>query len=90
MPSHDASALSETLEKVLAQPEIRDELASHLPPLPPTAPEYAKAVMDVYRRAIESGPNTVTNPVDPLRRAAFAIQQRESALRAAHGEQGPR
>jgi glycosyltransferase involved in cell wall biosynthesis len=89
VPPGDVEALSRALEEVLARPALRDELAARLPALPPAPPDHARALLRIYDRARTAPPLAAVHPVDPLRRAAFAVMQRESALRSAHPEGKP-
>lgn len=90
VPSGDAEALAAALEKVLDDPSLRDRLAEHLPALPPTLDEHATEMQSIYERARTAAPIGEAPPVDPLRRAAFLVTQRESAERRAKPGAVPR
>ena len=90
VPSGDADALADALEKVLARPALRDELAAHLPALPLTPAQHSEELLRIYRRARSAGPVSDAPAVDPLRRGAFTVMQRESAERRGQPGAEPR
>jgi glycosyltransferase involved in cell wall biosynthesis len=90
VPPGDPEALTQALEKVLDRPQLRDELAAHLPGLPPTVADHTEEILRIYERACTSPPIAEIRAVDPLRRAAFHLEQRESAQRKLHSDRAPR
>lgn len=90
VPSGDSGALADAMEKVLERPSLRDELAAHLPELPPLLADHAASVEAIYGRAAQGASIAEPRAVDPLRRAAFLVTQRESAERRGRAGAEPR
>ncbi len=90
VPPRDPDALALAMARVLGRPELCDELRARFPPLPPTPEQHGQAIADLYARACAAPRLWHAPRVDPLRRAAFLLRQRETALLALHGDRGPR
>jgi glycosyltransferase involved in cell wall biosynthesis len=89
-PPGDVVALQHTLHEVLADATILSRLAAAIPPPPPALSAHASALAAIYARARATAPHADAPRVDPLRRAAFMLRQRESALARITPSGGPR
>ncbi|MCB9869048.1 MAG: glycosyltransferase [Planctomycetes bacterium] len=91
VPAGDSAALADAMLRLLRDPALRQRLAAHIPPLPPTPEEHAAALAGVYRDA-SAGPHPPVEVVPAEARAQLLVRQRESlaaALRAAAGRRDP-
>lgn len=89
VPPGDVEAMAVAMARVVAQPGLCDDLRARIPALPPTPTEHAAQLRAIYQTARQSAPR-VAPRVDPLRRAAFLVLQRENALRGVGPGSGPR
>lgn len=85
----DTAALADTLARVLRRPELRDELATRLPQLPPTLEQHAAELTALYEGVRTAPPLAEVPAVNPLRRSEFQVRQRESAQGHLHPDCGP-
>jgi glycosyltransferase involved in cell wall biosynthesis len=88
VPPRDPQALALAMGRAVAEPAICERLRAAIPALPPPLAAHAAALQAIYERARGSAPRLAPR-VDPLRRAAFVLRQRESALRRAGPADGP-
>lgn len=88
VPPGDADALHRALRSLAADPARLVQLGAGLPPPAPSVEEHAAVLTAVYAAARTAPPAAVTS-VDPRRRAAFVVKQRESALRRITPPGGP-
>ena len=89
VPPNDAAALADAIARIVADPVLLERMRGRLPQLPPEPGEHARAVAALYAQALRT-PRAVHAPRIPLlRRAAFLLQQRESAQRKLTPPGGP-
>ncbi len=90
VPPGDAVALQRALAELLHDGARIDRLAAHIPPAPPPLLTHVAALASIYATAVATPPRVGVPVVDPLRRAAFVLRQRESALGRITPAGGPR
>jgi glycosyltransferase involved in cell wall biosynthesis len=88
VPPRDAGALAEAMARAVADPALCDRLRASIPELSPLPAAHLEVLRALYQRARQRPPRLATC-IDPLRRAAFLLRQRESALRRAGPAAGP-
>ena len=88
VPQKDVAALRDAMGSVLADRARYESLRAAIPGLPPSTERHAELLVEVYQRAIESGPRD-SDPIPGSRRARFAELQRESALGRIIPAEGP-
>jgi glycosyltransferase involved in cell wall biosynthesis len=89
VPPGDPAALTETLRALVYEPARLRALSARIPPPPPTLAEHASALASIYARVRAAPLRRDVIGVDPRRRTAFLLQQRESALRRITPPGGP-
>lgn len=89
VPAGDEEALAEAMRRLAADPDRLEAMAAAAPPPPPDPDEHVARLLEIYRAACAAPPRSSVPWVDPSRRAAFSIDQRESALRGLYGDRGP-
>jgi len=90
VPPGDPEALARALRALATEPDRLARMARAIPPPPPPLAAHVDALDAVYARALATPPRTDAPAVDPLRRAAFVVRQRESALGRITPPGGPR
>ncbi|MEZ5967211.1 MAG: glycosyltransferase [Planctomycetota bacterium] len=89
VPPGDVEAWQSALHRLVADPEVLRALAAHIPPPPPTVAAHTESLRAIYEDVrARPGPRDAAG-VDPKRRAAFLLMQRESALRQITPPGGP-
>lgn len=76
---NDPGELAHALERVLADPTLRDRLAGAIPAPPPTPDDHCAALEGVYATARRDGTPAATPPVALREWALFLTRQRDSA-----------
>ncbi len=90
VPPGDVEALAEAMARILARPEICEELARKIPALPPLPDEHCASLLEIYDQAIASSrPDPLHPSIDPQRRTDFLLLQRESAQQTLNPGKGP-
>ena len=90
VPPGDVIGLQRALAELLHDGTRIDRLAAHIPPPPAPLPAHVAALASIYATAVATPPRGGVPAVDPLRRAAFVLRQRESALGRITPAGGPR
>lgn len=89
VPPGDVPALQAALVGLATEPARLRELAANIPPPPPSLDTHARRLEAIYAAARAAPLRQDVVGVDPRRRAAFVVRQRESALLRAASGRGP-
>lgn len=89
VPAGDEEALLAAMRGLAEDPDRLQAMAAAAPPPPPGPEEHVTRLFEIYESVRGAPPRSEVPRVAPLRRAAFLLRQRESALYGLHGDRGP-
>ncbi len=90
VPPGDVPALSAAMVELASRPDLREELRSQIPPLPPDPHDHALALVEIYEEARAAPAPVAEGLPERDRWLRFLDGQRASADAAGRGPRDPR
>ena len=92
VPPGDVLALAEAMVELASSSELRQQLQSQIPPLPPQPQDHAETLLAVYAEARSTSPDDTGGHGSPARERwlRFLEDQRASAEAVGRGPRDPR